>query len=371
MFELSATLATVQAEAHHSVAQVRHETTLQIQKMQQELRRSQQEATLLRHDLHSTRNGTKYVDGQQPRVAPVVSSTTTNTSTTTDNKNETTQSPLPITTSTTSLALYLLSTCTPLAADAPPPPLIVAAANNHTITNNNMDTNTTTFVWQLTEYCLQRDTRHDWWWWKQAMIWSTCCRTQIRASLCTTKTRRNSRRIVLSNTTTTTTTSDLCNIATALKEPLACNVPAFTCTYVQDLHRRLWKKLTTSCHYLDLVQVVLMNATREEYNVLAWQPLVASPNSPIGTLLLSSAVKLLGGTHTLCGLRYKKYTTTATTITTEHVDDNDDLETLCTALHIVSQSWPLDNNNQEWQHGMIQMLLDVLGICHFTRYREI
>ena len=135
-------------------------------------------------------------------------------------------------------------------------------------------------------------------------------------------------------------------------------------TYVQDLHRRLWNKLTSSCHYLDLVQIVLMNATREEYNVLAWQPLVASPNSPIGTLLLSSAATLLNiqTNHTLCGLRYNKYTTTtATTITTEHVVDNDELETLCTALHIVSHSWPaLDTHNQEWQHGILQMLLDVL-----------
>ena len=94
---------------------------------------------------------------------------------------------------------------------------------------------TTTFVWQLTEYCLQTDSTttttsiiiiimSDWKWWKQAMIWSTVCRNLIRASLVSTLEKKKQNRIVVcrsnnNNNNTTTTMMDLEQIAASLLEP--------------------------------------------------------------------------------------------------------------------------------------------------------
>jgi hypothetical protein len=378
IFELSATLATVQAEANHSVAQVRRETSQRIQAMQQELRRSQREATLLRHDLHMTRTQPPQ---QPPQVmAPVVST------------HERTISTQSTTTTTPCLALYLLSTYSPLIKSPPPPLLVAAAANNNN--NSNKDpttttmTTTTTFVWQLTEYCLQTDSTppphhhhhsDDWKWWKQAMIWSTVCRNLIRASLVSTLEKKKQNRIVVccsnnNNNNNNTTMMDLEQIAASLLEPKnPTTTPATTSPYVQDLHQRLWNKFVSHVKYLHLVQVVLMDATPQEWNELAWKPLCSSPSSPISRLVVSTATKLLltpnnknNNNKKIGGLRYKYMLDKNVDSTSIVVDDDDEnMTTLCTALQVLSHSWPLhddkdDETTNEWQQALVQIILDVL-----------
>jgi hypothetical protein len=127
-FELSASIATIQAETHYEVRQVRQEHDSQVQKLREALRRKEREAILLRHQLSRTSHqpsGNTVSLSNAPVVTPP---------TTTNNAPPCSTSP--------SLAAHLLQTC-----PEEPPSLLIAAANNPSSSENNLS-----LVWLLSEH---------------------------------------------------------------------------------------------------------------------------------------------------------------------------------------------------------------------------
>jgi len=335
MFELSATLATVQAEAQHEVKQVRKETRDEITKYQEALRRTEREATLLHHQLsnvttaknNNNNNNNNNAVVQQPPAAPVVPAATITTTDTTTQQQQ--QRP--------SLALVLLQSNI---AKIPPPHVVVAAANTHS--------SDVAFIWQLTEHCLLHNT--DWSWWKQALMQCATARSMIRTS-CGTFGKKS--RIVCQNTTPL----ELQQIATSLLESQCSgdNNTTSSSPYLQDLCQRLWHKLTCSTQYLDLVHVVLMDASPQECTALCWQPLCATLQSPIPILLLQYAKSKCCSSNG----RRLEYTNDDDVVVV--VDDS----TLLLALFTLQSSWPsLDNtttiNDKDWARTIMAVLLDLL-----------
>jgi hypothetical protein len=305
---------------------VRQEHDSQVQKLREALRRTEREAILLRHQLSRTSNQSS---GNTVSLsnAPVVTPPTT-----TNNAPPRPASSLPNDSTSPSLAAHLLQTC-----PEEPPSLLIAAANNPSSSENNLS-----LVWLLSEHCLLHDT--GWIWLKEALTWSATSRRLVRGS-CHPRTSRISCH--------TLSYSQLEQAAQSLRQPLECDVSssAVDRPYLVDLRQRLLDKLTCLEH-LDIMAVLLSDASREECALIGWQPLCAFLEAPIPKILKQSVETWLVDIRGLRSWRKVPSTSLDT--------DPPRLPLVRASLQVMRQCWSYDNTSQEWAQTMLRYLLDLL-----------
>lgn len=343
-FDLSATLATVQAETQHEIKQIQQQRDTEIQKVQEALRRTEREATRLHHQLSRTSTGPT-----APTSAPVVTpaaTTNNNAADAASSQHRDTDSSSSSATTRRSLAQHLLQTC-----PRQPPSLVIMAASN------SFSTSDLAFVWQLAELCLRLD--DEWIWLKHALTWSTAARRIIQQAASEAPISRSTR-----ISSSSLTSFQLQQVTQSLYDPLGSSNKTHEANndypYLRDLTTRLLAKLSAPKHF-SIMSVLLSDASPKQRDSLGWQPLCASQSSRIPATILACAVTWLDETTQIRTARsiFEK-------AGTDLIDTSP--EALSSALQIMCQCWssPRDQPS-EWGRIMMGCLLDLLEFHVLTQ----